>query len=269
MAKVTKQKEKSKTNLTVVKGQVPANLEEAMEAAAGKGIDTTPRQIMPIAVPLQPLSPQCNKQNQAYIKGATAGSIWLRGATTPIVDGDDGILFQPVAWEERFVEWVPREKGGGFVAVHKEMPEKAVPKRDTKGGRNRPPRYYMPNGNEVIRTKCWYGFVVQEDETKPAMPYMVSFQSTGFAVYEYWQSLMNVKETKSGARAAAYNYIYRLRIKQRTNPMGTWYEFAPEDAFMIRNMEEFHRADQMFDDWKSNRLQAEAPDAVAEEEEGM
>ena len=58
------------------------------------------------------MSPQLQKQNGSYIPGASAGDMY-NTVTNEIYAGEEGISVVPCAYNKKFIEWIPREKGGG------------------------------------------------------------------------------------------------------------------------------------------------------------
>src|SRR4051794_39468649 len=105
-------------------GSVPAHLRN--KGGVGLSTDVSDN-LIPLIYILQPLSPQVMKKNPAYIEGAEAGDIWLKGASDPIVKGDDGIIFCPCAFWKNHTEWRPREQGGGLVRIYHNDPRGNVP----------------------------------------------------------------------------------------------------------------------------------------------
>lgn len=68
---------------------------------------------------IQAMSPQKTKGNEKYIPGLEEGSLLLQGAAEErIIDGEQGIVVIPLAIRKRYVEYVPRDAGGGFVASY-------------------------------------------------------------------------------------------------------------------------------------------------------
>ena len=167
MAKPTK---KASNNLTVVKNKplVSASLADMMAEDAGLGVSTAREDnITPLMAILQPLSPQVNKQSPSYIKGAQPGQIWLKGSGDELRDGEEGILFQPVRFEKAYVEWRPRDSGGGFVASHPEQPEGLIEKKERNRQR---PRLMTKSGHEIIFTRYWAGYVFEDEDGEKEPP---------------------------------------------------------------------------------------------------
>jgi hypothetical protein len=141
----------------------------------------------------------------------------------PLIDGEQGILFQACHNEKKWVEWVPLDKGGGFVARHDAIP----PESRTVKGKNDRDTVVMPNGNEIIETRYVAGLVYRPGE--PPMPYVISLKSTGHSVFRTWNTLlMNAKRFPDGEPYPAFHFLCRLKTKVTSNQIGEWYIFDPQ-----------------------------------------
>lgn len=67
----------------------------------------------PFLKQLQPLSPQVTDG----LPGATPGAFY-NSSTEEVIGMTEGFVFIPLGKKHHFVEWRPRESGGGFVASH-------------------------------------------------------------------------------------------------------------------------------------------------------
>ncbi len=63
------------------------------------------------------MSPQVNKRDGAYVHGAEAGMIF-NTVLNEAYDGIKGIRVMPCHYNRRFVEWKPREQGGGYIGSY-------------------------------------------------------------------------------------------------------------------------------------------------------
>src|SRR5580698_7538983 len=91
------EKPSDKTNVPAMVGeQVPDYLRTQVAESTGKGVSTDASDnLVPLIYILDAKSPQCDQNEAAYMPGARAGTIWLRNFSRPLVDGNEGILFQP------------------------------------------------------------------------------------------------------------------------------------------------------------------------------
>lgn len=68
---------------------------------------------------LQDLSPEVDEDEEVYVPGAEVGDFVVTDGTNQVLlDGKEGLNFIPLAVIKRWVEWIPRKQGGGFVASY-------------------------------------------------------------------------------------------------------------------------------------------------------
>lgn len=67
---------------------------------------------------LQGISPEVTRGDEKFIPGAAAGMLLLTTAQPQLLDGDDGVEVVFLECRKRYVEYVPRKQGGGFVASY-------------------------------------------------------------------------------------------------------------------------------------------------------
>jgi hypothetical protein len=162
-----------------------------------------------------------------------------------VIPGDQGVLFQPCYLYSEWIEWVPRDKGGGFVARHPKLPADAKPHTNAPGGDKC--NHYRPNGNDLVFTRYAAGIVHQEYER---LPFSIAFVSTGHMVINTWQAHMGAQSIPPsvvpeeeyqylwGKRAPIYFLLYRLRTKRRSNNRGEWFTFDPDfDSFITQGFD--------------------------------
>lgn len=221
-------------------GAVPAtagpNVPEFVQPSdAGKGTSQAQEDnLVPLIYILQALSPAVNKRKPEYIEGAEAGDIWLRNASQQLVKGEDGILFQPCFFSKDFVEWVPRDSGGGFVGRHQEMPDDVKREEDKKNPNK--VHFFRPNGNEVIETRYHVGYVHLESGAR--LPYVIPMASSGHTVSRQWMFMMNSIQIANGI-APSFSRLYRLKTKERTNTQGTWFTWDITDEGWVQSPEDY------------------------------
>lgn len=257
-----------------------ATLSNKVAADAGKGVSRAAYDnIVPLVYVLQPLSPQVNKRNPAYIEGAEPGSIWLRDAPLPIVSGDEGFEFQPCYFWRDVVEWVPRDRGGGFVARH--LPQHELEEMDAIAKRlgakevrdvDNPNRvdFVMPNGNELIETRYHAGYV---HVGKNVLPFVVPLSGTGHTVSRRFMFMIGNQRMPDGTPLPSWAGVYNLRTIEKSNSSGTWFQLEPSFVRLVDGLQEAIDADdgswepgrgwtlgaQLYEAFESGAKQAEAP----------
>lgn len=270
MAKIEKQEQQVTPSTTTEEAHAaPAFLRESKQE--GKGISTKPEDnLVPMIYVLQTNSPQVNKRGAEYIEGAEAGDIWLRNSSTPIVKGDSGMLFQPCYFSKDWVEWIPRDDGGGFVARHpannKDMPPANLSALKIIADPKDPNsfKWVMPNGHELRETRYHVGFVIISPRI--VLPYVIPLSGTGHSVSRAWMGQIGTKMNDSGERYNMWTSIYKLRTKHRTNKKGDWFSFDVEDMGFIRTPEENVRGATLHEAFESGAKVADSEVAIGAEQ---
>jgi len=134
------------TNLTKkTEGALATNMFEA-DANAGTHNMEQDDLALPFLKVLGQLSPEINKQNGKYVQGAEPGMI-LNSVTKELFDGSKGIDVIPCFYKREYLEWKPRELGGGLVRIYSiDDPIVRTSKRDQFN------RDVLPNGNYLENT---------------------------------------------------------------------------------------------------------------------
>jgi len=172
---------------------------------------------------LQQLSPQLEDNEQLK-----AGMIYDTVSEVGY-SGDDGILVIPVHFQRRFVEWQPRESGGGFVAEHRPGEE---PDGERDGG-----RIVLSNGNYLDDARQHYVLYQSEYGWVPAL---ISMTSTQIRKSKRWLTMMKM------ARKPMFAFAYRLTTVKESNDKGRWHGWAIKrdepvtDAELVEMARELH-----------------------------
>jgi hypothetical protein len=208
----------------------------------------------------------------------------LKNTAEPLADGETGVIFQSCHFYKKWVEWIPRENGGGMAGQYDELPDDVEQQRDLKSPNNI--QYIRPNGNEVIETRYHPGYLYQgfrwveepsgEDpgsyEYDSAIPFVVSFSRTGHTVSRGWMFNMNNQVYPkhyggvAGQKAASFAQLYRLTTKERTNASGTWFVFEPNLEGWVTQPEDLDRGITLYEAFAKGDKQAEAPEAEHRED---
>lgn len=234
---------------TAVASRSDPSVPDYLANEGGVGLSDDARDnIIPRVVILQPLSPQVLKKNPAYIPGAEAGDIWLKGAgENPIVKGEEGIYFTPCAFWKSHTEWRPREEGGGLVRIYENNPADDTPldlpddAEKEEGGFN----FVRPNGNVIIFNRSYAGCVF--DRGAAPLPHVMIFSSTGLTFARQWMTIMNTTliHPKTGHRLPIWSRKWHLKTVHKQNNQGEWFLFgepkvddwmSKEEAEMLKNL---------------------------------
>ena len=186
---------------------------------AGSGYENVSAEFftIPFLGILQGLSPEVNKADGAHIPGAEVGML-IDSVAKELVLGEDGLVLVPVDVDQQFVEWVPRDKGGGFVATHLPSSAEVAEAKDasTEFGK------YKIGDNDLIETFYIHGFILpggMGDFTAPKM-IMVACKSTAIKKF---RNLMTRLRSIPGAPLYAHQVLVRTVPEQ--NPKGAYYNY--------------------------------------------
>ena len=188
----------------------------------GTGLEDTTTEdfAIPFIRVLQPTSPQLQKADGKHIPGASAGDLY-KTVTNELYDGEKGVSVVPCAYNKKYIEWIPREKGGGLVNPNHDISILSKCKRDDETR-----RLYTPEGNEIVETAQFF-ILLTEPSPQQAV---VAFTSTGLGVARKWLTMLRmarVQNSKGEAvEAPMFAYTYTLSTVTQSNDKGTWNSYS-------------------------------------------
>jgi hypothetical protein len=183
-----------------------------------------------IAIPylqvLQALSPQV-KKGPSKVDGADEGDIY-NSVSSKVYKGDKGIRVVPCAYQKRWVEWVDRDAGGGFVKAHE---TEAILDHTTK---NQQGRDVLKNGNVIVTTAYHYVLLVSEDGSYERV--VMSLTSTQLKKSRKWNAVMTSIQLqgKNGKfNPPSFSHSYLLHTVQETKDKLSWFGWNMEAPELI------------------------------------
>jgi len=187
--------------------------------SGGTGLEETTTEdfAIPFIRVLQPMSPQLQKQHGSYVAGASAGDLY-NTVTGEAFDGEKGILVVPCAYNKKYIEWIPREKGGGLVNPNHDI---SILSRCTRDPENR--RYYTETGNEIVETAQFFVLAVANGIAQQAV---LAFTSSQLGVARKWLTMLRMARVQNSkgvsVEAPMFAYTYRLSSTVQSNDKGSW-----------------------------------------------
>jgi len=201
---------------TKKEGALSTNLFEA-DANAGSQNMTQEDLALPFLKVLGQLSPEVNKMNEKFIKGAEPGMIY-NTVTNKLYDGKKGIDVIPVFYERKYVEWQDRGASQGSpVAIHDAGSDIVSTATRDKSYKDR-----LPNGNYLENTANHYVIFMNGSPSSA----LISMKATQLKISRKWNSMMmGIKlQGKNGLfTPPTYSHIYNLKTVQMSNDKGTWF----------------------------------------------
>lgn len=196
---------------------VVSELDKLLEEDSGAGLEnfTTEDMQIPFIRILQALSPQLNKQDPLYIKGAEQGDIF-NTVSGEIYKADTGLTVVPAYFEKKFLEFALRSTGGGFIR------ELAPNDKDINLTNREGTIEMLPSGNELVRTHQHLVIAKGENEMAPAV---LDMKKTQLKVSRRWNTLKNGIRLPSGKPMPLYGTAWKITTVSESNDQGTWYNY--------------------------------------------
>jgi hypothetical protein len=230
-----------------------------IEQDAGLGFEEADNEAysIPFLRVLQKGSPQVDPDDGAYMEGAKPGALF-NTATNELYDGENGVLVIPVMYTRRYLEWTPKESGGGLAGQH--TADDPIVKETTRDEKFRD---VLPNGNYLVDTRNHYVLIVNEDGSFE--PAVVTMSSTQLKKSRRWMTMMNnLKMTRSDGTMFTppmFSHQYKLSTVPESNDKGTWRGWKVETVSPVQNKDQYLAA-------KAFREQIAAGEAVAQKQDG-
>ena len=197
------------------KSNLPAEINFAEDANAGLTDLTSQDMAIPFFTLLQKMSPQLDT-----VEGAKAGQIF----NTVTEEVCDELLVLPCANKREFVEWTPREQGGGLVAQHSIDSDTVAKARRSDDG-----RLISEAGNWLVETAYHFVLAMTKNGVERGL---LTMTSTQLKKNRRWNSLMSgIKLQDDSGKSftpARYSHFYKLTSVQESNDKGSWYGWVIE-----------------------------------------
>lgn len=183
------------------------------DAGAGfEGVKSSDLSIPFLAV-LQSNSPQVEANDP---EGARAGMLY-NTVTRELIDGT--VNFLPVYKQDAHVEWVPRNKGGGFVEAHAE--DSPVVKAALEKRADKFEKPTLENGNELVETHYLYGLLLDAEGKNSLGFCVIGFTSTKIKPYrDFLTSMYMVK-----GRPPMFAFRAQIGTVKQKNEKGSFFNF--------------------------------------------
>tara|TARA_R110002020_G_scaffold4445_3_gene19429 strand:- start:3239 stop:4009 length:771 start_codon:yes stop_codon:yes gene_type:complete len=213
------------------KTEVSTEVMEDILATAGEGVDYDTSELqIPFVRVIQALSPQVKKSDSAFIKDAAQGDLF-NTVTGEFWKAEDGIVVIPCYQETKYLEFTPRDSGGGFVGELKASDPDIL--KATRSGA----KEILPNGNEVVKSDQHYCMIMNKDGS--AQPAIIDMKSTQLKISRRWKTqiaMQKISDKNGVSRTPAlFATMWKLTTVEESNDMGTWYNYAVEKVKLVDN----------------------------------
>ena len=225
-------------------------------AGEGASFDSSEMQI-PFVRVLQAMSPQLKKREADYIDGAEQGDMF-NTVTGQFFGGDKGLTVIPCYQTTKYLEFTPRDQGGGFRG---EIPptDPVLQRTERQGSKE-----ILPTGNELVKSDQHYCLVIDEDGI--SQPVVIDMKSTQLKVSRRWKTqiaMQKIKHPKTGAMITPPLFAtqWKFTTVEESNDQGSWFNFSIEKLGLIEDRDLMLEA-------KALRDRVAAGEAKAVSEEG-
>ena len=219
--------QKTETKIATPKETAVATFDDTL-LSGGTGLEETTTEdfAIPFIRVLQSNSPQVNKQKGEYVEGAEVGKLF-NTVTNEVYDGQEGITVVPCAYVKKFIEWIPREKGGGLVdASH----DASILKSCTRDDETR--KFHTPEGNEIVEPAQFFVLILEPEPQQAVL----TFTSTQLGVSRKWLTMLRMARVQNSkgesVQAPMFAYNYQVTTTSLSNDKGSWngYSVNQENA---------------------------------------
>ncbi len=187
---------------------------------------------------LQALSPQLNKKKPEYIEGASSGDMF-NTVTGEIWDGEEGAVVIPCYQVTKYLEFTPREEGGGYRGEI--APNDPILQKTSRMGS----KEVLPHGNELVKSDQHYCLIVSSDGV--LQPAVIDMKSSQLKVSRRWKTqiaMQKIKHPKTGQQVtpALYATMWRLSTTEESNDQGSWGNYLVAKEGLVPDRDTFMEA---------------------------
>tara|TARA_R100000482_G_C5123235_1_gene147064 strand:- start:628 stop:1374 length:747 start_codon:yes stop_codon:yes gene_type:complete len=190
--------------------------------SGGTGLEemTSDDLAIPFIRVLQAMSPQVNKRAPEYVDGAEVGMLF-NTVTNSVYDGEKGVEIVPCSYTKRYLEWIPREKGGGLVTADHTAD---IVRQCTKNDQG---VLVLENGNTIDETAQF--FILLLDPKEGPQQCVLSFSRSQLGVARKWNTILRMAKIPNSegklVPAPMFAYKYLLTTVELSNDKGSWFGF--------------------------------------------
>lgn len=211
-----------KTDLVAAKEMLPAFAEDMLSDANVGFENVTSRDVaIPYLKILQALSPE--------LRGATKVAGAEEGLVMNTVTSQFMREFRvvPCAFKKSYVEWTPREAGGGLVMEHA---DESILSKCKKNERSQD---ILPNGNLIVTTAYHYVLLLSDAGFERAV---MAMSSTQLKKSRRWLGQMMALQVKVGDKSFTpppFSHSYHVTTGMETKDTNSWYGWIINDPKLV------------------------------------
>tara|TARA_R100000278_G_scaffold30923_1_gene28548 strand:- start:1490 stop:2230 length:741 start_codon:yes stop_codon:yes gene_type:complete len=164
------------------------------------------------------------------------------------------ITVLPCGYKRSFVEWKPREKGGGYVGEHTPDSELAGKPRNDRG------EVVLENGNILVETAYQFILLIDGNNAETAV---ISMSSTQLKKARRWNSMMMGLKVPhpngTMVTPASFSHMYKISSVQEKNDKGSWHGWNIEIMGPVKDTNQYQMAKTFAGGVKNNDVKVAPP----------
>ena len=173
--------------VTKKEDNLPSAIEDEIFETAGDGIDYDTSELqIPFLRLVQAMSPQLKKTDPKFISVCSQGDMF-NTVTGQFWDGEEGVTVIPCFQETKYLEFIPRDQGGGFVGEI--APDNPAIKQAKREGN----KEILSNGNELVKSDQQYCIVLDGDIPQLAI---MDMKVSQLKVSRRWKTQIAMQKVK-------------------------------------------------------------------------
>jgi len=158
----------------------------------------------------------------------------------------------PVFFQMKFLEFIPRNQGGGFVGeLSADSNEVRNATRDKDSGMQ-----MLSNGNEIVSTAQHYIKIVHDDGNLENA--IIDMKKTQLKKSRLWLSMMMMQKVK-GATLPSFANTYRMRSVEDGNDKGSWGSWSIALEGQVPSIEAYKECRELHGSIRSGELKIAPP----------
>ena len=233
-------KEEKTTVANTTKNEI-AVIDFAADSGKGNENITGKDLAIPMLQLLQINSPQVNEDDALYIDGAKPGDI-MDTVTKAIYSKREGLKIVLSAYFSEFVEWRPRDTGGGLVARHQiNTPLAQQATKDKETG-----KLFLSNGNTLVETHYHIGVMRNKDGALTWV--IIPMTSTKLPISKKLNKIImdvRVAGPNGPIQPARFASVFTLNSVTQENAKGKFYNYDFKRDGLIDDVELYKAAKEL------------------------
>lgn len=256
-------------NLPIQQRQaLPEVSEYGNDALEGQQKVTVDERQIPFWRIIQSNSPQVNPTESKYLDYAKPGMI-MNTSTLEVIDGlRGGMQFIPVWRHHDFVEYVPRDKGGGWEATWPKDDPRIPSLRQAQGQFG---KLTLENGNELIEVFYFQGLGISPEGF--CEEGVIGFASTQIKKYKMMTARLENLVGRPTPKYPQFAFRWLMGTVAERNKKGAFFGWkpvldgdSPDDARMSPKDPLYQRAREFFMLCKTGKITADYSATTTEED---